>query len=165
MKKNGIKISPQDILSQEFNTKVKGFDKDAVKSFLLLVAESIEIEISEKESLKKEFELVKNNLNKLEKREDVLRETLISAQKFSKEIKNNAEREVQLIIKEAEMKAEEIINYAKNRQRDLNSEIKNLKFKRKEIENDLLNMLSSLKELIETYRKEDDEFDKIEFLG
>ncbi len=63
------------------------------------------------------------------------------------------------------MKAEEIINFARNRQRDLNSEIKNLKFKRKEIENDLLNMLSSLKELIESYRKEDDEFEKIEFLS
>ena len=159
------KISPQDILTHEFNSKGKGFDKEDVKNFMLLISENLEAEIHEKESLKKEFELVKNNLTKLEKREDVLRDTLISAQKFSKEIKNNAEREVQLIIKEAEMKAEEIINFAKNRQRDLNSEIKNLKFKRKEIENDLLNMLSSLKELIESYRKEDDEFEKIEFLG
>ncbi len=165
MKNTGIKISIQDILAQKFSTKVKGFDKEEVTSFLLLIAENIENEISEKENLKKEMELIKNNLIKLENREDVLRDTLISAQKFSKEIKNNAEREVQLIIKEAEMKAEEIINYSKDRQKDLKSEIKNLTFKRKEIENDLLNMLSSLKELIESYRKEDDEFEKVEFLG
>ncbi len=165
MKISGIKISPQDILTQEFTSRGKGFDKDEVKNFLLLISENIENEISEKESLKKECEIVKINLKKLEKREDVLRDTLISAQKFSKEIKNNAEREVQLIIKEAEMKAEEIINFAKNRQKDLNSEIKNLKFKRKEIENDLLNMLNSLKSLIESYQKEDNEFEKIEFLG
>lgn len=165
MKNNTIKISPQDILTQEFTQKVKGYDKDEVKNFLIQIAESIEFESSEKEALKKELEQNKISLNKLEKREDVLRDTLISAQKFSKEIKSNAEREVQLIIKEAEMKAEEIINHAKNRQKDLNSEIKNLKFKRKEIENDLLNMLNSLKELIESYRKEDDEFEKLEFLG
>jgi len=165
MKNTNIKISPHDILNQEFNTKVKGFDKDEVKNFLLLVSESIEHEISEKESLKKELEQLKNSLIKYESREDVLRDTLISAQKFSKEIKNSAEREAQLVLKEAEMKSEEIISLARERQKDLNAEIKNLKFKRKEIEGDLLNMLSSLKELIESYRKEDDEFDKIEFLG
>jgi len=165
LNKSKIWILPQDILTHEFNSKGKGYDKDEVKNFLIQIAENIELENLEKESLKKELEQVKKNLNKLEKREDVLRDTLISAQKFSKEIKNNAEREARLIIKEAEMKAEEIINHAKKRQKDLNSEIRNLKFKRKEIENDLLNMLNSLKELIESYRKEDDEFEKIEFLG
>ena len=165
MNNSKIKISSQDILTQEFNSKGKWYDKEEVKNFLVQVAETLEAERIEKEQLKKELEHVGKNLAMLEKREDVLRETLISAQKFSKEIKNNAEREVQLIIKEAEVKGEEIINHAKNRQKDLNSEIKNLKFKRKEIENDLLNMLSSLKELIESYRKEDDEFEKIEFLG
>jgi cell division initiation protein len=165
MTNNSIKISPQDILSQEFKTKIKGYDKEEVKNFLLSISESIELENSEKENSKKELEQLKININKLEKRENVLRDTLISAQKFSKEIKNNAEREVQLIIKEAEMRAEDIVNQARERQRSLNGEIKNLKFKRKEIENDLLNMLNSLKDLIESYRKEDEEFDKIEFLG
>ena len=43
--------------------------------------------------------------------------------------------------------------------------IKNLKFKRTEIGHDIINMLTSLKELITAYRKEDDEFDKVEYLG
>jgi len=129
------------------------------------IAEMLESEILERERLKKELDKVKEKLAKFEKREEVLRETLVSAQKFSHEIKTNAERETELIIKEAEMKAEAIINNAVNRQRDLKEEIRTLKFKRSEIENDIINMLTSLKELIESYRKDDEEFEKIEYIA
>lgn len=160
-----MKITPQDILTQEFNTKVKGFDKDEVKNFLTQIAEIMESENLEREKLKKEIDSLRENLFKLEKRENILRDTLVSAQKFSVEIKSNAEKEAELRIKEAEMKAEEIVNDAVKRRSDLKDEIKNLKFKRKEIESDIINLLNSLKELIESYHKEDEEFDKIEYLN
>lgn len=159
-----MKLTPQEVISQEFSIKVKGYDKEEVKHFLMQVAESLETVILEREHLKKEFERIKENLTKFEKREDVLRDTLISAQKFSHEIKMNAQREAELIIKESEVKAESIINNAINRQRELKEEIRNLRFKRTEIEGDIINMLNSLKELIESYRKEDEEFDKVEYL-
>jgi cell division initiation protein len=160
-----MKITPQEILSQKFDIKMKGYDRDEVNQFLMQIAEVMENEILERENLKKNLERIKEQLNKFEKRDDVLRDTLISAQKFSHEIKLNAERESELVIKEAEIKAEAIINNAINRQRDLKEEIRNLKFKRIEIENDIINMLSSLKELIESYRRDDEEFDKVEYMA
>lgn len=160
-----MKLTPQDILTQKFNARSKGFDKGEVTGFLTQVAEFLENEILEKDRLINKIDKLKKSLSKFEKREDILRDTLIAAQKFSEEIKSNARKESELIIKEAEMKAEEIINSAVSRQRDLKEEIRNLKFKRQEIENDLLNMLNSLKELIESYRKDDEEFDKVEYLG
>lgn len=160
-----MKITPQDIRTQEFNVKVKGFDKDEVAQFLKQVAQILEKEILENSRLKKELEKMNDNLLKFEKRDDVLRDTLISAQKFSSEIKVNAERESELIIKEAEIRADEIISSAVNRHKSLKEEIRNLKFKRKEIESDIINMLNSLKELIESYRKDDDEFEKVEYMS
>ncbi len=160
-----MKITPQDILTQQFSIKVKGFAKEEVSDFLRQVAQILEREILEKGKLKKELDKVKDTLLKYEKRDEVLRETLISAQKFSSEIKTNAEREAEIIIKEAEIKGEEIVNNAINRHKALKEEIRNLKFKRKEIESDIINMLNSLKELIESYRKEDQEFEKVEYLG
>lgn len=160
-----MKLTPQDILTQKFNLKGKGYDKDEVAGFLGQVAEMLENDTLEKDELKKEIERLKKVLAKFEKREDILRDTLIAAQKFSEEIKTNARREGELVIKEAEIKADEIINSAMSRQRDLREEVRNLKFKRQEIECDLLNMLNSLKELIESYRKDDEEFDKVEYLG
>lgn len=160
-----MKITPQDILTQQFGAKVKGFDKDEVKNFLIQVAETLEIEIQEKENLRKNLEKVRLKLEKFEKREEILRDTLVSAQKFSAEIKTNSQKESELIIREAEMKSEEIVKSAIERQKDLKEEIRSLKFKRREIETDLVNMLNSLKELIESYQKEDEEFDKVEYLS
>ena len=160
-----MKLTPQEILTQQFNVKSKGFDKEEVSGFLGQVAEIMENEILEKDRLRKEIEKLKKSLSKFEKREDVLRDTLIAAQKFSEEIKSNARKESELVVKEAEMKGDEIINSAISRQRDLKEEIRNLKFKRQEIENDLINMLNSLKELIQSYRKDDEEFDKVEYMG
>jgi cell division initiation protein len=160
-----MKLTPQDILSQKFSIRVKGFDKEEVNHFLIQIAEVLENEILERETLKKELDKNKEKLLQLKKREDVLRDTLVSAQKFSHEIKMNAERESELVIKEAEIKAEAIINNAINRQRELQEEIRNLKFKRVEIENDIVNMLNSLKELIESYRSDDEDFEKIEYMA
>jgi cell division initiation protein len=160
-----MKVTPQDILSQKFTMKVKGYDREEVNHFLVQIAEVMENEILEREKYKKELDKIKEKLSQLQKREDVLRDTLISAQKFSHEIKMNAERESELIIKEAEIKGEAIVNNAVTRQRELKEEIRNLKFKRVEIENDIVNMLNSLKELIESYRRDDEEFEKIEYLA
>jgi cell division initiation protein len=160
-----MKLTPQEILTQQFNIKGKGFDREEVTGFLSQVAEMLENELLEKDQLKREVEKLKKGLSKFEKREDILRDTLIAAQKFSEEIKSNARKEAELVIKDAEMKGDEIINSAISRQRDLKEEIRNLKFKRQEIENDLINMLNSLKDLIESYRKDDEEFDKVEYMG
>jgi cell division initiation protein len=160
-----MKLTPQDILNQQFSSKMKGYDREEVNRFLVQIAEMLESEILEREQLKKDVDRGSEKLAKFEKREDVLRDTLISAQKFSHEIKTNAEREAELVIKEAEIKAEAIINNAVSRQREIREEIRNLKFKRMEIENDIINMLTSLKELIETYRKEDEDFEKVEYLA
>ncbi len=160
-----MKLTPQDILNQSFASKLRGVDPDEVKNFLMMVAETLESEIQEKEELRGRLEKQRESLTKLEKREDVLRDTLIAAQKFSTEIKANAHKEAELITKEAEMKGDEILKQAAHRQAALREEIKTLRFKRNDIENDLLRMLESLKELVETYRREDGEFDKIEYIG
>lgn len=160
-----MKLTPQDILNQSFASKFRGFDPDEVKNFLMMTAETLESEIQEREESRVRMEKLRESLTKLEKREDVLRDTLIAAQKFSAEIKTNAHKEAELITKEAEMRGEEILRQAASRQASLRDEIKTLRFKRHEVESDLLRMLESLKELIESYRREDGEFDKIEYIG
>jgi cell division initiation protein len=160
-----MKLTPQEILSQTFTTKFKGLDANEVKNFLQQVAETLESEIQEKEEMKARMEKLREDLSKLEKKEELLRDTLIAAQKFSSEIKANSHREAELITKDAEIKSDEIVKHAVVRQMAIREEIKNLQFKRKEIESDIIHLLNSLKELIETYHKQDEEYDKIEYLG
>ena len=103
-----MKLTPQEVITQEFGIHIRGFDKDEVKNFLIQVAETLESEIQEKEKLRKESERRKEALAKFERREEVLRDTLVSAQKFSNEIKTNAQKEAELIVKEGEIKAEKV---------------------------------------------------------
>ncbi|MBE0665223.1 MAG: DivIVA domain-containing protein, partial [Candidatus Aminicenantes bacterium] len=133
-----MKLTPQEILSQTFSVKIKGFHPDEVKSFLQQIAETLESEIQEKEEMKAKIEKLRENLGKLEKKEELLRDTLIAAQKFSSEIKANSHKEAELITRDAEMKSEEIIKHAAIRQMAIREEIKNLQFKRKEIESDII---------------------------
>ena len=160
-----MKLTPQEISTQQFKMRGKGFDKEEVTGFLMQVAERLENEILEKDRLKKKVGKLNEVLSKYERKESLLKETLIAAQKFSQEIKANAEKEVELMIKEAEVKGEEIIKRAFTREQELREEVRNLKFKRQEMENDIINMLDSLKELIESYHKDDEEFDKVEYLS
>jgi len=160
-----MKLPSQEILSQTFARRIKGYDPDEVKSFLQQIAETLESEIQEKEEMKSRMEKLREDLSKLEKKEELLRDTLIAAQKFSSEIKANSHKEAELITKDAEIKSEEIVKHAVIRQMAIREEIKNLQFKRKEIESDIIHLLNSLKELIETYHKQDEEFGKIEYLG
>lgn len=160
-----MKLTPQEIMTQQFEMKGKGYDKDEVSNFLMEIAERLENEFLEKERLKKKIGKLKDILEKYEKREGILKDTLIAAQKFSQEIKVNAEKEAELVIKEAEMKGEEIISRAIGREQALREEIRNLKFKRKEIENEIVSMLDRFKELIESYHRDDEDFDKVEYLG
>jgi cell division initiation protein len=160
-----MKLTPQEILSQTFARRIKGYDPDEVKSFLQQIAETLESEIQEKEEMKSRTEKLREDLGKLERKEELLRDTLIAAQKFSSEIKANSHKEAELITKDAEIKSEEIVKHAVIRQMAIREEIKNLQFKRKEIESDIIHLLNSLKELIETYHKQDEEFGKIEYLG
>jgi len=160
-----MKLTTQEILSQTFSSKFKGLDPVEVKNFLQQVAETLENEIQEKEELKGNMERLRESLAKLERKEELLRDTLIAAQKFSSEIKANSHREAELITKDAEIKSDEIVKHAMVRQMAIREEIKNLQFKRKEIESDIIHLLNSLKELIETYHRQDNEYDKIEYLG
>ena len=160
-----MKLTPQEILSQTFARRIKGYDPDEVKSFLQQIAETLESEIQEKEEMKSRTEKLREDLGKLERKEELLRDTLIAAQKFSSEIKANSHKEAELITKDAEIKSEEIVKHAVIRQMAIREEIKNLQFKRKEIESDIIHLLNSLKELIETYHRQDEEFGKIEYLG
>lgn len=158
-------INPQEIASQVFSSRFRGFDPEEVKSYLSQVAEIMLQHLLEKEDLKKENEGLRETMDRYKKREELLRDTLVAAQKFSTEIKNNAGREADMMIKEAELRAEELLRLEKERLDRLREEIKTLQFKRREMENDVMNMLNNLKELIRTYQQEDEEYNKISYLG
>lgn len=125
-----IKWSPMEIQQMSFPVVKKGFDQEEVRAALLSLAEQAEFLIREREELKGQVSVLTEQVTEFIKRETILKETLLTAQKMSKEIKEQAEREADLTIKEAELQAEKMSQQALQRLNQLEQAIKELRFLR-----------------------------------
>ncbi|HPN37341.1 MAG TPA: DivIVA domain-containing protein [Melioribacteraceae bacterium] len=108
-----MKLSVLNIKNQEFNTSIKGYNREEVNAFLERVADEFEILISETEQLKKENDFLKEQNKKYKKIEEHLQNTLVSAQETSSKAVESAKKQTALIIREAELRANQIVEKAK----------------------------------------------------
>jgi cell division initiation protein len=159
-----MSFSIDELLMPNFKKKVKGFDPQEVREFLQQVYENWQRDLQEREQLKQELDKVRDQLQRLENKEQLLRETLIAAQKFSSEMKLQAQKEAEMVLKEAELKGEQILDKARQKHGAFVDEIRTLQLKRREMENEILLVISSLKEMIELYREQDEKESKLEWL-
>lgn len=142
-----MKITPLDIQQQQFKGKMLGgLDPNDVDSFLQVVSQEMESLIRENTELKEHSRKITTQVEELSQRETNLRETMLAAQKITEEMKNNAQKEANLLVSEAELKGERILADAENRLAQLNSQIH-------EIRRQKLQFEMALKSLIETHLK------------
>jgi cell division initiation protein len=141
-----MRITPLDIQQHKFKVKLRGFNREEVASFLELISD-------EMEDLKKENEILKRDLEKKDKmiiryrqREKSINESIITAQKITEDMKLNVKKEADLIISEAEMKAEKIIDDALRKKTDIEKDIFDLK-------KQSLQLNSALRSIIEEHLK------------
>jgi len=107
-----MRLSPLDIQSQQFRVKLRGYETREVENFLEMVATEFEELIRENGKLKEKLARLTNQLDELRQREQTLKETMITAQKVTGDMKMAARKEAELIISEAELKAERTIDDA-----------------------------------------------------
>ena len=117
-----MRITPLDIRKQPFRRTLRGFDPDAVNSFLEMVASEYESIISENSSFATRIKNLELKLEGYEKIERMLNETLITAQKATDEARVNAQKEAELIIKDAMIRAQRYEDEARSRVHGLESE-------------------------------------------
>jgi cell division initiation protein len=123
-----VKISPLDIQQQQFKGKMfGGLDPDDVDSFLQMVASEMEDLIRENTDIKDQLRRYSSEVEAMKEREADLRETMLAAQKITEEMKANSQKEAALLIAEAEMKAEKILDNANRKLADLSSQIQELR--------------------------------------
>jgi len=120
-------LTPIDIHNKEFSKRIRGYDEDEVNEFLDLIIKDYESLIRENKELQNQLLTVQERLNHFSNIEDTLSKTIIVAQEAADEVRNNAKKEAQLIIKEAEKNADRIINESLNKSRKINLEVDELK--------------------------------------
>jgi len=129
-----MKLSPLDIQSQKFRVKMRGFDPREVETFLDLVANEFEELIRESAKLKEKVVRLGNHLEELKQRETTLKDTMMTAQKVTEEMKGSARKEAELIMADAEHRAARMVDEAHRKVARLADEIVELRRQRAQFE-------------------------------
>ena len=141
-------LTPLEIQKQSFARKLKGYDASEVRAYLQLVAEEIERLVKDVDRLSRENAFLREDLDDHNQRERILKDTLLSAQKVSEEVKSNARKEAELIVKDAELLSERLVSQAMSRVADLEHTIQDLKVERRGARNKLQATLDTIRQLL-----------------
>lgn len=118
-----MRITPLDIQQMVFKSRFRGYDKEEVNRFLEELAQTVEELNRDNAILREKIVFLDQQLAELKRTEATLSTTLVSAQSLAEDVKRTAQREAELVMKEAELKAGELIRQARveltDTQRDL----------------------------------------------
>ena len=136
-------ITPIDIQQHQFKSRLFGYDPNDVDRFLEMVADELERLHRMNQELKEELSRSRHSLEEMRQREAMLKETLVTAQKFSEEIKSHARNEADIILTDAELKGERVVRSAEERRLQLINEIQELKRRKISFETGLRSLVES----------------------
>jgi cell division initiation protein len=118
-----MKLSPLFIKKQEFEKSMRGYNVDEVQAFLDKISSDMEELINENEALEQEVAALNNKVEEFQKIEKNLQDTLIKTQETSAHALESAKKQSALIVKEAEIKASQIIQNAENITKEMRNDV------------------------------------------
>jgi cell division initiation protein len=149
-----MNISPLDLRQQRFRTVLRGFDKVEVTSFLAAVADDYEQALRETDRLRQDLARMEAVLSEHREHERNLKNTLLTAQKVSEDIKQNANEEARLIVREAEGRSNMLLERTQARLEDIQREIDGLRLKRKDVEISIEATINTLRNTLDYVREQ-----------
>ena len=103
-------LTALDIQQQRFRTKVRGLDPKEVQAFLEQAAAAFEDLQRENHRLTDEDRQLRGEIEEHRKREGTFKRALMQSQKVLDQMTDNAEKQADLIVAEAENKAEKLLH-------------------------------------------------------
>jgi len=101
-------LTPLEIHNKEFKTRMRGFDQDEVNEFLDQVIRDYELLMRDNKDYEDELNLVNKKLDNYEEMQESLNKSIIVAQDAADRLKENTEKELDVIKREAESYAENV---------------------------------------------------------
>lgn len=148
-----MKITPLDIQQQQFKVKFRGFDIREVDTFLEKVADSAATLQSENKDLREELSRLKVDIQGYKEREETFKRAMLNSQKVLEQMKDNARKSAEIIIADAEVKAEKILNRSHTRLSQLHEDIAELKRQRIQIEVQIRSILEAHSKILEVSKE------------
>jgi len=150
------RMTPLEIQKHEFSRKWKGLDPVEVQTFLTDVAEDMEALAREKADLETRLRSLEQENDEHRERERILKQTLLSAQQASEDIRNAARREAELIVREAHDSSEKLTHSALQRSAEMEKAIHELKIQRTNFRLQLQKSIELFQQVLDFDREEDE---------
>ena len=141
-----MRITPLELRNHRFARRLSGVDPEEVSAFLEMLAEDMESLIRENEAGIDRTHQLEEQVKELASQESLLQETLISAQAMSQDLRQTAVKESEMLLAEAELRAEKMIDAGHRRSATMSEELREMRQLR-------TRLASSLRASIETHLK------------
>lgn len=122
-----MRMTPLDVQSHSFARRFRGYDPDEVDAFLRIVSEDYEILVRENASQTDRLWRLERRIEELSGQEQLLKQTLISAQSMCDDLRRTAERDAELRLAEVEVRAEKILDASHRRAAQLAQDIREMR--------------------------------------
>ena len=155
-----MKLTPLDIKKQEFKKVLRGYDPVEVDSFLDMMSNEFSDLLKQSKDMNQQLVEFDTQLRDYRQMEKTLQQTLMQAQEASGRSIENSRKEAQLIIQEAELKSNQLLDRARMDLLRTKEEISNLRSKKESIVSRLKVLLNSELELIKALEVDDDELSR-----
>jgi cell division initiation protein len=156
-----MRVAPLDLRQPRFKTVFRGFDKTEVVAFLTEAADDYEHALREIDRLRQDLIRVEALLGEHREREANLRNTLLTAQRLADEIKGAAQNEAKLVTKEAQGRADLLLQKAQVRLQEIERDIDEMRLRRRDVEGSLESSIQALYRALEFIREQDRSDDKV----
>lgn len=107
-----MKLTPLDIRHREFRKALRGYAEEEVDVFLDDVADEFERVFQDNMELQDRIQILEDQVGGYEGLKDTLSKTLVSAQQQADGTRANAHKEAELILRDAGLKARDIVGEA-----------------------------------------------------
>lgn len=152
-------ITPDDIRTQEFRTRMRGYDPDQVRSYLEELADQVQ-------HMHTQMRDLRNRLSDAQQQLDGAiggtesTDTAIPVQRFTEQYRQAAEEDAQGVVNKARAEADSIISRAQAQVEDLKREITDLNTLRTRIMSQIETLLNSQLEHLHRFRQDTQDRDE-----
>jgi cell division initiation protein len=126
----------------------KGYDPHEVDAFLDDVAEDYESVLKETALLREQMAAIEERSRGVNEREKSLQETLVTTQRLAEEMKAAGRREAELIVREAELRAEKVLEAVRGEEARIRTEIHVLRRMRRQVFEEMTSTLQRYQRLV-----------------
>lgn len=149
-----MRITPLDIRNHAFPRRLSGYDREEVDTFVRMVADDYEAALRQLQTLREQASRLEARVQELAANETLLQQTLTSAQSLSDDLKRTAMKEAEVMVSEAEVQGEKVLEAAHRRATRLAEDIREMKLLRRRLAAALRSTIENHLGLLESLAEE-----------